>query len=413
MGSTDETKPRIEQKYEAENYKEIFKLRQDGKPVLQIKYKEMGKQALYAYKFHQRNWYVHHKHQRQPRTFTRKTEETELILADPVIQRYFTVVRNRPRNEGYLSESTKQLAICSCKHFLAYLNLPITSTAMSDLVKIKRGNPADFTIEDKLEQFALLPKITTHKEYGSYILGIFKANRAILQSHIDNHSKASTKPISEGILRQIVSELPPRELELVQLQAYAGQRIKALATVALSQIDMTSFENYAIIHITSEQNKTRQEHDCVVPKKLMESILERCKTIHAIVPFANYEQMWREIRQFVAMKYDIRLTSHYLRKRFATIASETPMDVNQWDYLMGSKKSKGHDANIYNLTFLEKIVQNYDTCLVRKLSPETTPEETSPPSSTKGNETVLEQLKTIIQMQKEQIDKLTDALTRI
>lgn len=220
------------------------------------------------------------------------------------------------------------------------------------------------------------------------------------------------KPISEGILKEIYSKLDLRYQDLLAYQAYAGQRITCLATVPLGQIDMQTYaqNGYAIIHILSRQNKTRQEHDSIVPLGLMESILDRCEKLHLKCPFPNYEQLWKDLTKHVLEYYGIRLTSHYLRKRFATIASETPMDVNQWDYLMGSKKSKGHDAKVYNLTFLDKLITAYDTYLVHKLSlEENSSLSTKPVSETKIE---LQQLKEIIKIQKEQIDKLTEALTK-
>ncbi len=146
------------------------------------------------------------------------------------------------------------------------------------------------------------------------------------------------------------------------------QAYSALALVPLEQID-TSREDVAVIHITPTQNKTRQDHQTLVPKPLMEMILNRCKELNLPCPFPNYAQLWKEITAFAKKKFSVRLTSHYLRKRFATIASDTPMDVNQWDYLMGTKKSKGHEATIYNLTFLdEKLIPDYQRYLQRSLS---------------------------------------------
>jgi len=99
----------------------------------------------------------------------------------------------------------------------------------------------------------------------------------------------------------------------------------------------------------------------------MQTILERSKHLNLQTPFPNYEELWKQITKYVKANYNIRLTSHYLRKRFATIASKTPMDMNQWDYLMGTKKSKGHDASIYNLTILDDLIKDYDTYLVHEL----------------------------------------------
>jgi len=141
----------------------------------------------------------------------------------------------------------------------------MTNHAITDLINFKKDNRNDYSLEDNLEQFALTRNITVHKVYSSIILGIFRHNRAKLDAHVDNHHRTATKPLSDVILMKILSELPEREQQLLKYQVYAGQRIKALCTVPLEQIDMTH-PKYAVIHILPQQNKTRQDHDCIVPK---------------------------------------------------------------------------------------------------------------------------------------------------
>ncbi len=195
---------------------------------------------------------------------------------------------------------------------------------------------------------------------------------------------------------------------LIDLQAYAGQRVKALCKLPLSQIDITYNELYAVLHIKAHQNKSRRNHECIVPKPLILRILERCKKLNLDCPFPNYEQLWKDITKFAYEFYGIRFTSHYLRKRFSTIASDTPMDVNQWDYLMGSRKAKGHDADTYNLDDLDKLIKSYHTYLAHELSFEKETVNTV----TLSNIQDLTQLKEIIKIQQEQIEKLTKALTK-
>jgi Phage integrase family len=212
------------------------------------------------------------------------------------------------------------------------------------LIKVQKDNRQDDSIADQLETFANptnLRYLKTRRNYGVYILGIFKANRTRLNATVNNHFDARTKPISDGILKEIRSKLDDRYKDLIDLQAYAGQRIHALATIPIQQIDITH-PKYAIINIHTQQNKTRQEHFSIVPKELMQRIITRCKQLNTNTPFPNYEELWKSLTKYANEYYDVKLTSHYLRKRFATIASDTPMDVNQWDYLMGTKKSKGH-----------------------------------------------------------------------
>src|SRR5579872_5693630 len=84
------------------------------------------------------------------------------------------------------------------------------------------------------------------------------------------------------------------------------------------------------------------------------------------------------------------------------------MDVNQWDYLMGTKKGKGHDASVYNLNFTEKLIANYETYLVRKLSLDNTfPDDTDkatenntiPPTEPPNDSATIQELKATIARQ--------------
>ena len=102
------------------------------------------------------------------------------------------------------------------------------------------------------------------------------------------------------------------------------------------------------------------------------------------MPFPNYETLWREIRQFAIEQFGIRLTSHYLRKRFATIASKTGMPVNSWDYLMGDKPSLGHHAEAYALEDHAGLIQEYDRYLAPYLS---IPDMHEPDSTIEHNKT--------------------------
>jgi hypothetical protein len=98
-----------------------------------------------------------------------------------------------------------------------------------------------------------------------------------------------------------------------------------------------------------------------------------------------------------------------LRKRFATIASDTPMDVNQWDYLMGTKKSKGHDASIYNLNFLDRIMANYDKYLVRRLTIDSDHKDDNDLLTTATDSSAL---LILVREQQETINRLTVLLTQ-
>ena len=396
---------------------EPFELLPDGRARLLIPEKKLTKQQFNKYHTVNRQWYKHHKGAKHRYKFNEKHEESLTVEKDPAITRYFTVIKNRPRAEGFLSPRTRGYALNSVRHFLTFLNIPITENALSTLIKSKKDNPQDFTLDDQIEAFANPPnndKLQSRRAYAIYILGIFKANRARLSAQVNNHFATSTSPISDGILKEIRSHLDQRGKDLMDLQAYAGQRIKAIATIPLSQID-TNRNDFAILHIQPSQNKTRQKHECIVPIQLMKRIIERAKKLHSPTPFPNYEQIWKDITKFAQEYYNIRLTSHYLRKRFATIASDTPMDVNQWDYLMGTKKSKGHDASVYNLTFIDRLIKSYNTYLVNALSLEETPKqeiETNNESTDTTNKMISQLEKTILS-QAQQIQQLTELVSAL
>src|SRR5271165_2471879 len=83
-----------------------------------------------------RTWYKHHKQVRKrPNGHYKTVELGEIIEQDAALRRYFTVIKNRPRNDGYLSPITKKTALNSARHFLNYLQLPITNTAISELIQ--------------------------------------------------------------------------------------------------------------------------------------------------------------------------------------------------------------------------------------------------------------------------------------
>jgi len=377
-----------------------------GKPKAIVPVKQMPYAQLRAYDNACRAFRRHHP-EIPPCRGQQFTYLNSLILEDPTIQRYLIAIKSRPRNNGYLSPSTKQMAVTSARHFLSFLRIQPSNHALTGLIATKKANMSDFTLDDKLEEFANLEPIIAHRQYGTYILGIFKANRARLQATSDCHFDALTKPISEGILNSIFHEIDEKQQDIINYQAFSGQRINCLSTIPLNQIDL-SRQNYAVIHVFKYQNKSRQEHDTLVPFALMQRIVKRAKDNNLDSPYPDYKEIWTQITTLAAVKYNVRFTSHYLRHRFHSIASDTPMDVNQWDYLMGSKKRKGHDAQTYNLNFLdEKLIPNYDRFLARQLEIGTP--KTSPVFQQNSNDNALLEL---VKQQQETINRLTSLLTQ-
>jgi hypothetical protein len=204
-------------------------------------------------------------------------------------------------------------------------------------------------------------------------------------------------------------------------QAYAGERIGCLAgytghnptarTEGLTLDQIKPFdERYSIIRIKSHQTKARYEHICVLPRPLAERITRSAKARGRTHPFPNYESQWKVITQQALRSYGVRLTSHYLRKRFATIAQRTPMPTNSWDYLMGDRMSAGHEANIYTLEDYSQLVVDYDRCLAPYLSIGNPKEPDEPREPTNAGATSQQLLKENQEL-KEQILKLAKLLT--
>jgi hypothetical protein len=195
---------------------------------------------------------------------------------------------------------------------------------------------------------------------------------------------------------------------LVDLQGYAGERIAALcAKTALSQWEDVG--NYVLIHIRAEDTKVRHIHACIIPKGLADRIRAYAHQLGRQTPFPNHETLWREITKLALAKFGIRLTSHYLRKRFYTIAGKSGIPVNSADYLMGDKATWGHAADTYTLQDFGDLIREYDRFLAPYLSLTALKEPDDPREPFKNEQ--LEQLLKENQELKEQILKLLKLLT--
>ncbi len=145
------------------------------------------------------------------RRLDKRIDDNDVIEHSPALQRYFTSVKSRPRNLGFLSPSTKRQALNAARHLLTFLQMKTTNHSISELIQAKREKPQDFTLDDKLEEFSNEEPLRCYRVYASYMKGIFKANRARLQSQVDAHFPTYTKPISEGILKEIRNQLDERK----------------------------------------------------------------------------------------------------------------------------------------------------------------------------------------------------------
>lgn len=290
------------------------------------------------------------------------------VSRDPAVEFYLECIKTRRRNQGYLSKASKREVYAACSKFLRFLGKEITSDAMTHLIKHKQAHPSDFTIEDELVRFSNQKPITSYRHHATRILGVFRENRARLQVSIDSHFVARTKKISDGILREIFLAQDFERQTLMEYQAYAGQRIDCLCSkVRIDQIQHFN-DRYSLVNIEFWQNKTRIPHFCIIPRRVAEAIFTVAKAAGRNRPFPNYEYLWRDITEYAADHHGVRLTSHYLRKRFHSIAQRTPMPVNDWDYLMGDKIQQGHSAESYTLYDPTDIVQEYERFLARPLS---------------------------------------------
>jgi hypothetical protein len=243
---------------------------------------------------------------------------------------------------------------------------------------------------------------------GASIKGIFKANRCPLQASFNTTFTHSTKKIGLGLLKAIYEAVSIEEQKLMELQAYAGERLAALSLTPVSQWE--DFDGrYTLIHIKAQDTKARNEHISIIPKALADWLRKYCEQTQRERPFPNCRTLWREITQLVLTKFGIHISSHYLRKRFHTVAGKTAMPVNSWDYLMGDRQSHGHNAGTYTLEDFSELVNEYDRYLAPYLS------ISNPTEPDGGREPLqedrLEQLRRENQELKEQIIKLSKVLT--
>ncbi|MBI2183676.1 MAG: hypothetical protein HYU39_01825 [Thaumarchaeota archaeon] len=305
----------------------------------------------------------------KPRAGRKLKAESQIIDSDPAIQRYYTHLKSRKGNAGYLSPQSQSNARTAVRQFLEHLQTPITNHAVTDLVKQKLANPQNFTLDDKIEEYSNLEPLKAHRNRANNLIGIFKANRCNIVAKSDSHlASPQTKFISDGIIKAIYKDLPAEHQLLMSMQAHSGQRIAAISKLTFDKWDMTTSDKYALLNIPQIANKSRIAHPTIIPKPLAQEIIKHATQAQRRSAFPNSESLWRDITKLAAEKYGVRLISHYLRKRFQTIASDTQMNPNEWCLLMGAMPTKGHLPEIYSLNDLNKIIQDYDTHLSNALA---------------------------------------------
>ena len=351
-------------------------------------------------------------YERKPHSSPKWDESSRLaaiIAQDKAITIYLTNLANRRRNNGEVSYGTRWRTINSIRHFLQFVHRDITPTALTELIQdTKRQHKNDdYATDDALLAFVSRPSVIANAQRGAYVKAVFKANRCPLQASFNTSFTRSTRKISPGILKAIYDSLDEEHRAIIDLQAYAGERVQAICTVPLDQWEDS--DRYTLIHIHAKQTKARNEHISIIPRTLADKIRGVCKVTKRDRPFPNYESIWREITKLALDKFGTRLTSHYLRKRFHTIAGKSAMPVNSWDYLMGDKQTHGHNAGTYTLEDFSELVEEYDRYLAPYLSIENLTERDEPRETL--STVRLEKLSTENAELKEQIIRLTKLLT--
>ena len=175
--------------------------------------------------------------------------ERRPIEDDPAFKIYIAKL-NRPEKplarENYLD------CVGAAYAMLKSMGIPITDHSIADLVRRKEENPRDMNIEKALTILKSTPNVKTNTGHASRMVGLFKANFVPLNIHIWVKSGRPTKPIQETILRAMRQdpELQQIHYDLLDLMAYSGERIQALAKTPPQDISFVEETRTAIIHIS-------------------------------------------------------------------------------------------------------------------------------------------------------------------
>ncbi len=112
-----------------------------------------------------------------------------MILADKAIIRYFSNIQSRRRNNGFISKSTKWHTLYSVRQFAKFLNQPISSHFVSDLIEnyITADERTKNQFLDTIQDFSNHEPLRIHRQLATNIKGIFRANRTRLEVFVDNH----------------------------------------------------------------------------------------------------------------------------------------------------------------------------------------------------------------------------------
>ncbi len=296
-------------------------------------------------------------------------KEYETLLRDKAIRTY---IADLSSPEKPLDKHQQTLICLALVRFLIRLSKPISASAVSELVQFKKEHPNDTSLEQELKLWKAENNRPGTYAMISRVLGVFHRNFARLQMTIHFPSSSNhTKPISEPTLRAIWNDLTPGDRDVLDLMAYGAERRNALNMLPLENVHLAENSNVAILEVPSRLSKTGIQHPSIIPKGLAERLLDDATRNGYTVLVPNYRTVWKRITKLAQTTYHVRLTSHYLRKRFETIAERIPsneMNPNHWVILMGSKPMLGHMPDIYSLLSNTELIKEYETYLMPRLA---------------------------------------------
>jgi hypothetical protein len=166
------------------------------------------------------------------------------------------------------------------------------------------------------------------------LLGFFKANFAPLQVRINTHYPPVEENCLEETFLQIYGEISSEHKDMIQWGQYVVERANAAYRVLFKDIDLSG-NDYAVVWIREENSKVSVKHPCFVPIQLAKRIIANAKAAGRICPFPNHQSQWKSISKIAKEKYNVRLVSNYLRKRFCEIADDTNIKKSTAAFILG------------------------------------------------------------------------------
>jgi len=295
-----------------------------------------------------------------------------MMANDPAIRRYLYDLGSRRNNNGIVPHESIQFTYQSVKQFLAYIDVPVSDHAISDLVNYKRQNPLSDDIELALADYSRVPPIKYHAGSANRILGVFGASgkRARLDVRINNHFTPSAENCAIETFREIYSHLTPYQQDMVQWGVYVPERAKAASRTPFADIDL-SRSDYAVVHMHGSapsalgiRTKARVDHPAFVPIDFARKLVTRAQAAGRRCPFPDHQSEWKKITTFARKEYSVLLQSKYCRKFFEDMAEETSLPPSIAAFIMGDKTKlaqTGHLPQHYNLKirFIENMISRY------------------------------------------------------